>query len=161
MNKLIAGTLALVLSCAPALARNIAVPDKDPSVVLTIPDTWNIREIDYGYSAVSPGQNVFFSVEYAKANEIDALMENNDNWMKENNIKQVKPTKVEGNLNGIDATIFQFDTTDDNGPTLVDFVLMPAGKKRMMMLTLWGSEKDRAKHKASIDSIMNSVKPLP
>jgi hypothetical protein len=42
----------------------------------------------------------------------------------------------------------------------VDFVLIPAGNERVIMLTLWGSEAERAKHKAAIDAIMNSVKSI-
>jgi hypothetical protein len=30
----------------------------------------------------------------------------------------------------------------------------------MIMLTLWGSDKERTKHKTAIDTIMNSVKPI-
>jgi hypothetical protein len=144
----------------PAQARNFAVPDKDPSVVLNVPDTWKVEKIDYGYSATSPGDDVFFSVEFAHARKVEAMLDANDQWMKESKIKKVKPEKVEGTFNGIEATIFQFNTTDENGPTVVEFILLPAGKERMIMLTLWASDKERAKHKTAIDGIMSSVKSI-
>ena len=38
--------------------------------------------------------------------------------------------------------------------------MMPGGHNRMVMLTVWGSKQERAKHQAEIDGIMHSVKPL-
>lgn len=160
LNRAAGIFLALSLLASPALAKNFAVPDKDPAVVLSVPDNWTTEEITYGYSAQSPGKDVFFSVEFANANNIDKMLENNDKWMKENNIKKVPPNKVELPLNGIPATVFQYETTDDNGPTTVEFILMPAGKQRMIMLTIWGSSEERQKHGKAIDSIMSSVKPI-
>ncbi len=145
---------------APLSAKNFAVPDKDPTVTLFIPDGWKTEEIEFGYSAVSPGKDVFFSVEFATAGKVDAMMKNNEKWMKENDIKMVKPNKVDAPINGIPATIFQFETTDANGQTTLEFIMMPGGKNRMIMLTLWGSDKERTKHGKDIDAIMSSVKAI-
>ncbi len=145
---------------SPAQARNFAVPAKDPAMSLSVPDNWKTDEIEYGYSAMSPGEDVFFSVEYAGARGVDALMKANDAWMKENKIADVTPDKAEGTLNGIPFTAFHFDTTDATGPTEVEFIMMPGGHNRMVMLTVWGSKQERAKHQAEIDGIMHSVKPL-
>jgi hypothetical protein len=161
MRKIMMAALLLAALAMPAMARNFGVPEKNPAVTLFVPDNWTIEQIDFGYSAVSLGKDVFFAIESASARRLDAMMKLNESWMKDNKIKQVKPTKVEGPLNGIaDVTIFTFDTTDENGRTLVDFVLIPAGNERVIMLTLWGSEAERAKHKAAIDAIMNSVKSI-
>ncbi|MGO4571402.1 hypothetical protein [Microvirga sp. 2TAF3] len=160
MKKFLMGAVLAGLLALPAEARNFAVPEKDPSVTLIVPDTWKIEEIDFGYSAQSPGEDVFFSVEYAHARDIEAMLDNNDKWMKQSGIKKVKPEKIAGKLNGIDATVFQFNTTDENGPTQVEFILLPAGKERTIMLTLWASDGEREKHKDAIDMMMNSVKPI-
>ncbi len=83
-------------------------------------------------------------------------MKNNENWMKENKIKMVKPEKTELPLNGIPSTVFSFDTTDENGPTKLEFVMMPGGNNRLIMITLWGSDAERKKHGAAIDSMMTA-----
>ncbi len=36
------------------------------------------------------------------------------------------------------GTVYRFDTEDDDGPTEVDFVLLPGGKNRVIFLTLVG-----------------------
>jgi hypothetical protein len=160
MKRILAAVALLGVLATSAHARNFAVPDKDPAVTITVPDNWATEEIAYGYSAQSPGKDVFFSVEYASARDVEAMLDNNEKWMKENNIKKVLPKKAEAPLNGIPATIFQFETSDDNGPTTVEFIMMSAGKNRMIMLTLWGSDEERTKHGKAIDTIMSSVKPI-
>jgi hypothetical protein len=161
MSKFLISASVLLLLAGPALARNIAVPAKDPAATVTVPDNWKFDEIDYGYSAMSPGKDVFFSVEYAAKNKIDAMMKNNEDWMKENGIDySVKPTELEMDFSGLKGTVYRFDTKDEDGPTRVDFVLLPGGKDRVIFLTLWGSADERKKHADEIDAIMNSVKPI-
>ena len=161
MTKLLLSASLLALLAGPALARNFAIPSDDPAATVTVPDSWTIEEIDYGYSAVSPGKDVFFSVESASNTKIDAMMKNNENWMKENGIdNSVTPTKGEMDFGGLSGTVYRFDTKDENGPTRVDFVLLPGGKNRVIFLTLWGSSDERKKHSADVEAIMNSVKAI-
>ena len=87
MKRLPAAALAFALFCAPAFAKNFAVPSDDPAATIALPDGWTLTDIDYGYSAVSPDKDVFFSVEYAGGKAIDAMTALNDSWLKENNIK--------------------------------------------------------------------------
>jgi opacity protein-like surface antigen len=161
MTKLLLGASLIALLMSPAMARNIAVPANDPAALVSVPDTWKYEEIEYGYSATSPDKDVFFSVEYAGKNKIDAMMDNNTSWMKENGIDaSVKPTEAEMDFGGLSGKVFRFDTKDENGPTRVDFVLLPGGKNRLIFLTLWGSEEERKNHSAEVEAIMSSVKAL-
>lgn len=159
-KTLILATLC-VLFTSVANARNIAVPADDPAAIVAVPDAWKFEEIDFGYSAVSPDKDIFFSVESATKNKIDAMMKNNKAWMKENKIDgSVKPIEKEMTFGGLPGTVYRFDTKDSDGPTRVDFILLPAGKNRVIFLTLWASDKEREKHSSEIDSIMNSVKAI-
>jgi hypothetical protein len=158
MNKVLYAALLVAALAGPAMARTFPVPPDTPAITVTTPDTWKVREINYGFSASSPGDDVYFSVEYASGTKaVEKMMSDNESWMKENKIKPVKPNIEAGKINGIDIKHYEFDTTDDNGKTLVDFFLVPAGNS-LAMLTLWGSEAERNKHQDAIMSIMNSVK---
>ncbi|WP_210485701.1 hypothetical protein [Microvirga antarctica] len=161
MKKRLLSFAVLCLLATPLSAKNFAVPDKDPAATITVPDTWLIEEIEYGFSARSPDKDVFFSMEYASAKKLDAMMATNEEWMRDNEIDfSMKPENREMDFNGISGSVLHYETTDGNGPTKVDFVLLPAGKSRVIMLTLWGSTEERAKHATAIQSIMNSVKPI-
>jgi hypothetical protein len=159
MKRVLYVALVVVALAMPAMARTFPVPPDAPAVTVTTPDNWKVSEIEYGFSAMSSGEDVYFSVEYASGDKaVEKMMNDNEAWMKENKIKPVKPNVEEGKINGIDIKHYEFDTTDDNGKTLVDFFLVPAGNS-LAMLTFWGSEAERNKHQDEIVGIMNSVKP--
>jgi hypothetical protein len=161
MKKLLLSFALLSLFATPLAAKNFAVPATDPAATIAVPDNWKVEEIEFGFSAQSPGDDVFFSMEYASKTKLDAMMKVNEAWMKENEIDfSKKPEEREMDFNGISGSVLRYDTTDQNGPTIVDFVLLAAGKNRVIMLTLWGSNKERDKHAAAIKSIMDSVKPI-
>jgi hypothetical protein len=156
----LAAAFAALLFVMPAYAKNFAVPDKNPAITITVPDDWKTQEIEFGYSARPADEAIFFSVEFASARNIDKMMATNDAWMKDNKIKKVEPIKVELPLNGIPATVFQFRTTDGNGPTKVDFILLPAGNNRMIMITVWGNDEERETHAKALDAIFGSIKAI-
>jgi hypothetical protein len=156
-------TLAAMLACAavaPGVAKNLAVPEKNPVATLMIPDSWKQEEIEFGYSGTSPDGAIFFSVEYARGDRVDKLFAMNDDWMKENKIHpKGEPKKQEVTIGGLAASIFTYQATDENGPTEIDFVLIPAGK-RIILMTLWGSEQEQHDNKADLDIIKNSIKAI-
>lgn len=161
MKKFLLGAVIAASLIVPAIAKNFAVPSKNPAITVVVPDKWKTEEIEFGYSARSPDEDVFFSIESATVKKIDALFDNNTKWMKENKINdKVKPIKNEMNFNGVQGEVHTFNTTDANGPTIVDFVLLPGGKNTMILITLWGSDEERKANGKDIDAIMNSIKPI-
>jgi opacity protein-like surface antigen len=155
---LIAAAMACLLAL-PAAARDIAMPAKHPAVTVTMPSNWKVEEIEYGWSAMSPGKDVFFSIEAASSKNLDALLKTNKEWMDDNKIKEVNPQKSEEDFNGMSGTVLRFDTTDADGPTRVDFVMLAGGPDTVVMLTLWGSAKERADHRSEVEALMKSVRP--
>lgn len=158
-KTLLLAALAAVLA-APAWAKNFAVPTNDPAITLTIPDNWTITSIDYGFSASSPGDDVIFFVESARASKVEKMMELNDAWMKEQGIKTIgEPTVIE-TKEPLEGTIYKYAARDANGPTNVSFILIPT-KARLMMLTLWGSNEEQRAHGKAIDAILGSIRAIP
>ena len=159
MMRVLRAAIVLIALAGPALARTFPVPPDHPAVTISVPPNWKVTEIEYGYSAFSPGEDVYFSVEHAdNAKDLNAMMSLNTSWMKENHIKPVKPTVEDASINGVPVTHYEFDTTDENGKTLVDFILVKAGDA-IAMVTLWGSADERNKHKSDILGILGSIKP--
>ena len=152
--------LALSLFGSPVFAKNFAVPDKDPAIIVSIPDNWDTKEVKYGYEGWSPNKDVYISIEFTAIKNVKAMMESNQKWMKNTGIKVNQPTESETNLNGISATLYKFETTYKDEPTTVDFIMLPGGKDRVVLLTLWGNDEERTKHGKAIDSILSSVKAI-
>jgi hypothetical protein len=161
LQKFILVAAFSALLAGPAVARNLAFPADNPAATVTVPDNWKTDEIEYGYSAMSPDKDVFFSLESAGKNKVDAMMANNKQWMKENGIDgSVQPKVSEGKFGGLPAKLYEFDTKDENGPTTVEFILMPAEHERLLFVTLWGSEEERGRHTKEIDAITSSFKAI-
>ncbi len=80
--------------------------------------------------------------------------------MKENKIKpKGDAVKSDIEVNGLKATLFRYDATDEDGDTILEFLLIPANK-RVVLITLWGSEAERDANKADIMAIESSLKPI-
>jgi hypothetical protein len=146
---------------APALAKNFAFPEKNPVGTVSIPDSWKTEEIDYGYSAKSSDGEIFFYVEYAGGSRVDKMLDNNTEWLKENKITpKGKLAEKEIEIGGLPAKLMHYDATDENGDTTVDFVFITGGSKRLIMLTLWGSEEELQANAADIEAIKKSIKAI-
>ncbi len=161
MKKLIIAAAFMCAAVLPASAKNLAVPEKNPVATITVPNSWDIDEIDYGYVARSPNEDVFFSVEYATGKRVDKMLENNNAWLDENEIvAKSAPVEKDIELGGLKAKLISYDGTDEDGDTHVDFVLIAAGDNRLILLTLWASPEALKANKDDIIAIQNSVKAI-
>ena len=158
---LLAAAVSIVALASPAFAKRLAVPSEDPAVTLVIPDTWEMKEIKYGYQAISPGKDVAFYVEYAAGKRVKEMTDLNNEWLKENSIKTIgKPEEKELDFNGISGSVLKYKATDENGATNINFAFLPAGRDRVIMLTLWGSDAEQEKHGQDVNAILGSIKPI-
>jgi hypothetical protein len=157
---LLAATILCLTHATAALAKNFAVPEKNPAATLSIPDNWKIEKIEYGYSAKPEDDSLFFSVEYAGASRIGKMLDNNSEWMKENHIRpKGAPVEKEIEVGGLSGKLLHFEATDDEGDTLVDFLFVN-GNGRLIMFTLWGSEEALQAHQADVETIESSLKAI-
>ncbi len=161
MKRLLMAVAILSGALFPAYAKNLAVPGKNPVATIVIPDSWDLEETEFGYSAVSSDEDVVFSIEYAGGSRVDKMFEANEKWMIDQEIvPKGKPLEEELTIGGIPAKAFTYQATDPDGDTIIDFVLFPAGNNRVMLLTLWASQSARDENKADISSILSSIKAI-
>jgi hypothetical protein len=163
MKKITLAVALLAMFAAGAQAKNFAVPTNDPAATITLPDAWKPDETEYGYAAKSPDDEVYFSIEFASSGKrLDAMLAANDAWLKDNDLKTpTAPKEMDWSFNGLKGKVYRYEAKDaDDDETLVDFVVIGANKGRVILLTLWASEEERESHKAEINAIMNSLKPI-
>ncbi len=161
VRKFMLAAAFIVAVAAPAYAKNYALPEKNPVATVVIPDSWEVEESDYGYSATSPDEDVIFSIESASASRVDKMIEANLKWMNDQEIvPKGKAVEEDVNINGFPAKVYSYKATDPEGDTLIEFVMMPAGNGRVLLLTFWGSQEARDENKADISNIIMSVKPI-
>src|SRR5437867_1155224 len=88
IGRLITASIALLLIVADASAqtrtdsgRTFPVPKRNPAFTISIPTSWKVDEIDFGFSALSPDKNVKFFAEYTSEENVERLLATNDAWM--------------------------------------------------------------------------------
>jgi len=161
VRKFMLAAAVLIAAMVPSFANTLAVPANDPVASIMIPDTWEIEMTAFGFSAASPHEDVNFFVEYASASRVEKMMALNDEWMKEQEIvPKGKPEEKEGSIGGLPAKLFTYAATDPDGDTVIDFILIPGGKGRLLLLTLCVSEEARKDNMEAIEAIIASIKAV-
>ncbi|MBU6207309.1 MAG: hypothetical protein KGQ42_06445 [Alphaproteobacteria bacterium] len=158
--RLITAGLFMLLLTSGANAKNVAVPERNPVITMVFPDSWKATEIERGYDAVSPDDGVYFSVESAPMSQKDQLVDENNKWMASNSITPISRTTSALNIDGISCGFVKIAAKDGNGPTKIDFVVCPVSGDRLLMMTVWGSEKDRESNRTALDGIESSIKAI-
>lgn len=156
------GAMAIVAALiGPAMAKNFAVPPKNPAMTVTFPEDWKIDEIDYGFTAKDPDENVAIYIESADDKGVDGLMKLNKDWMVEQKIEpQGKPDERQVDFGSVKGTLYSYAAKDSNGPTVLQFLVIPASENRVILLTVWASKEEREKKQAELDAVFNSLKAI-
>ena len=158
--RCVAFVVALLLFTHPVLAKNLAFPEQSPIGTIVLPDSWKPREIEFGWEAKSPNDDIYFSIEMINDKLIDKVANSTDAWMKDNKIQlKANPVVEELTLGGLFAKAFKYQATDENGPTVVYQVFVMA-KKGAALITIWGSEEEQKTREKELDMIMNSIKAV-
>lgn len=159
MRSAILSAVVLAALSGAACARNLALPEKSPAVALTLPDTWEVKDIDSGIQAIPPDKAVYIYANYGDRSELDNTLKSYRDWMKKQKIVVNTPSESTMDFAGTPGRVIRYDTKGKNGgKTIVDFIVLNASRDRYVILTLWGSAQERAGDEADLTAIMASVK---
>lgn len=148
----------LMLVCSGAQAKNLAFPEKDPVATIVIPDQWKTVAIEYGWETKSPNDDIYFSIEYGREKTFDKIVDGNEKWMRDNKITiKSDVNKNPINLGGLAGEILTYQAVDENGPTYLSFIVLNGGK-RLILMTLWGSEEEFKANDKAVNAMMDSIK---
>ena len=161
LKRLATAALLFCAALAPGFAADFVVPAKNPIARVTIPDSWETEETDLGTGAISPDSGVSLLVEQASASGDDKRLAANDAWLQQNDITPKGPhSEQESTIAGLPAKIYSYPAADDEGDTIVDFIVLRPSDGQMILLTLWASAREREANKAELDAIKTSIKPI-
>ena len=157
----LAGLLGLAVLAGQAQARSFKLGDDGPVASIDIPDSWGPSEIDDGVEATSPDKETYVAAEIVDGEDLDAAAEAEGKFFKKQKVAlkadSLKKENVTlGALSGID---YQWDATDEDGPTHVSMTLLKISDKKLMMLTYWGSPAGAKSNGKDLDAIAKSLKP--
>lgn len=158
MKRWIVGAALLAGLAAPACAKDIVLPAKEPAVTATMPDDWDTSVYETEIASVSADGDIVVNIATDSKARLDALIKDSKAYLTKNKVKLVgKPTEQTIDFNGTPGQVQRYQATDKNGKAIIDFVTLDASRNRVVLLTVWGSEDDRQTNGTALDAIMKSV----
>ena len=158
MKRWIVGAALFAGLAAPAFAKGIVLPAKEPAVTATMPDDWDTSVYETEIASVSADGDIVVNIATDSKSRLDSLIKDSKAYLTKNKVKLVgKPTEQTIDFNGTPGQVLRYQATDKNGKAIIDFVTLDASRNRAVLVTVWGSEDDRATNETALSAIMKSV----
>ena len=155
-------TLLLATLGGSASAKTIRIPEDKPVISVNIPSSWETDDLDKGVQCKSADGEAQIFFEVTSAKKIDALIDENVDYLKENKVIIDESTKKESEfeIDGMAGHVLSWDGKDEFGPEHVALVFGKVSDSKMLMITYWVTKKTEKKNGAEITAVMDSVKLL-
>ena len=158
MKRWIVGAALFAGLAAPALAKDIVLPAKEPAVTATMPDDWDTSVYETEIASVSADGDIVVNIATDSKSRLDGLIKDSKAYLTKNKVKLIgKPTEQTIDFNGTPGQVLRYQATDKNGKAIIDFVTLDASRNRAVLVTVWGSEDDRQTNETALSAIMKSV----
>jgi len=160
MKKLIT---AVALCCGlalPAAAKTYELPDANPAVTVTLPNSWKPTEIDSGVEATSADTETYVAVETATAKGVDGLITDDIQFLVDQGITIDKSSQQthDTTINGIPCSFITWNGKDKDGPTSVTLVIFGVTDNLVLLMTAWSSPAGDKSNGAELEKIVSSIK---
>jgi hypothetical protein len=159
----LASLIAVALFAPDLSAGTIKLPEKGPLVSIEVPDSWKPEETDKGFACESPDSEATVIFEVTSAKKLDALIDENVEWLTEQKVTIDKSTQVNKDFKaaGMDWSVIGWDgKNDEYGPASIRFGFVDIGNGKILMITYWVTKKGEAKQQAVLNKMFDSVKKI-
>ena len=159
------GALLLLLlgtGVAGLHAKTLRIPEDKPVLSVDVPSSWETDDLEKGVQVKSADGEAQIFFEVTSAKKIDALIDENIDYLKENKVVIDESTKQESDFEfpGMKGKTLTWDAKDEFGPESVALVFGKVSDSKMLMITYWVTKKSEKKHGDEIAKVMNSVTVL-
>ena len=155
--------LAAALGCClatPGFAKTFELPDANPAVVVTLPNSWKPSEVDKGAEATSADGETYIAVETATAKGMKTLIDEDIDFLTKQGVvidRSTQETK-DTELNDMKVSFLHWKGKDKDGPTAVTLGIFGVSDNLVLLLTAWSSPKGDTKHGDELTAILQSIK---
>ncbi len=155
--------LAAVLGCSmmtPCFAKTFELPDENPAVTVTLPNSWKPSEVEKGAEATSPDGETYIAVETATAKGMKKLIDEDIDFLSNQGVVVDKSTQQtqDTTANGIPVSFLHWTGKDKDGPTAVTLGIFGVSDNLVLLMTAWSSPAGDKKHGGELDAILQSIK---
>jgi hypothetical protein len=145
---------------APALAKTFELPDANPAVTVTLPNSWKPSEVEKGVEATSADGETYVAAETATAKGMEKLIDEDIEFLTAQGVTIDKSTQQtqDTTANGIPVSFLHWKGKDKDGPTAVTLGIFGVSDNLVLLLTAWSSPLGDKKHGDELTAILQSIK---
>jgi hypothetical protein len=156
--------VAALLSLAPAavIAKTHLVPEQNPIITVTIPDSWEVLPIPGGIEVTTEDEEYYFAIEVTNKRAAERDFTSSIAWLMSKGVKidESSQKEVPFSINGMDGFMLIWNGTDEDGPTQVSVSLTQITENRLMLVTGWGTEQAQKDNMEGLLKMMESLKKI-
>lgn len=147
---------------AVASAKEFKLGDETPVAWITMPDSWEPKEIDEGVEGTSPDKETYVAAEIVKATQVEEAGNEAAKFFVKSKIKLDPASKKEKEttMSGLPSYDIAWNATDEDGPTHVSLTIVKVSDEDMLLLTYWGTEAGEKSNLKDLATIAESIKPI-
>jgi hypothetical protein len=162
MKKLLlAAAFAITLLPSASFAATLLFPDGDPVAQITIPDSWEPEDTDYGIQANSDDDAIYIAIDVADDKTTEKVITDAFKFLENNGVTVEEATQKqsEETLNGMKMINFDWSGKDKDGDVSIGISLVAPKAGKLLVITYWGTKGEQEKHAKDLMGIITSLKP--
>ena len=155
--------LAAALGCClatPGFAKTFELPDANPAVTVTLPNSWKPSEVEKGAEATSPDGETYIAVETATAKGMETLIDEDIDFLTKQGVVIDKSTQQtqDTTMNDMKVSFLHWKGKDKDGPTAVTLGIFGVSDNLVLLMTAWSSPTGDKAHGDELTQILTSIK---
>jgi hypothetical protein len=158
------GLLAGLLMFYPAfaMAKSYTIPNPDPVAVITIPDSWETKELAYGLETTTEDEEYYLLIEVTDKRTAEKDVTKTLEWLLAKGVSIDPATQKEQafSLNGMEGFILYWDGKDADGPTQVSISLLQLNENKGLVITGWGTVDGQKENLKELTEVLNSLRAV-
>ncbi|WP_159947303.1 histidine kinase [Rhizobium sp. 18065] len=162
MQKFLAATAMLLISATTSLAGEFSFPSDAPVATVSIPDSWQPSETEYGVEATSDDGGTYISFDIAGDSDMDAVMTQVFDFLSENGVEPDPATQKDSKdtLNGMPFEAIDWTGKDKDGPVSIGVGIIGLSAEKIAIVTYWASAETEERNMPEVGKILATVKPV-
>lgn len=162
MKRLALAALIALLTPGVASAVTYKLPDDAPAAIITLPDGWTNKEIDYGVESTSTDEETYLAVEVTGTKEVDQAIDEAAKFLGKSGVTvdEASEKRIPFKVNGMDGFEVAWKGTDKDGPVSISLAIIEVSAEKMLLLTYWSTPAGDKSNAEELGEIINSVQKI-
>ncbi len=156
---LIATALGCLLA-APAMAKTYELPDANPAVSVTLPNSWKPTEVEKGVEATSPDGETYVALETATAKGMETLIDEDIKFLTDQGVQIDRSSQQthDTTQNGMSVSFLRWSGRDKDGPTNVTLGIFGVSDNLVLLMTAWSSPAGEKRYDKEMNDIVSNIR---